>query len=62
MTPNLATKPVFVWLIAAVRRDSDIRTAKIHHITAATEREARQTLVREHVCFFAGRLPVREVS
>jgi hypothetical protein len=51
-------KQTFIWLIGAVRRDSDIRTAKIHHITAETEREARRQLVRDHVCFFAGRLPV----
>lgn len=51
-TPN----PQFTWLIAAVRRDMPTITAKIHHITAETEREARRTLSRDHVCFFAGRI------
>ncbi|MCY2234398.1 host cell division inhibitor Icd-like protein [Klebsiella pneumoniae] len=31
-------------------------TAKIHHIAAASEREARRSLARDHVCFFAGRI------
>ncbi|EOH6066247.1 host cell division inhibitor Icd-like protein [Klebsiella pneumoniae] len=30
--------------------------AQIHHITAHSEREARRSLVRDHVCFFAGRI------
>jgi hypothetical protein len=53
--------PQFIWLIAAVRRDMPKITAKIHHIAAETEREARRTLARDHVCFFAGRLLVAEV-
>lgn len=48
--------PQFIWLIAAVRRDMPTITAKIHHIAAETEREARRTLARDHVCFFAGRI------
>ena len=48
--------PRFIWLIAAVRRDMPTITAKIHHIAAETEREARRTLARDHVCFFAGRI------
>jgi hypothetical protein len=48
--------PHFIWLIAAVRRDMPTITAKIHHIAAETEREARRTLARDHVCFFAGRI------
>jgi hypothetical protein len=31
-------------------------TAKIHHIAADNEHEARRTLARDHVCFFAGRI------
>ncbi|EEZ5657186.1 host cell division inhibitor Icd-like protein, partial [Escherichia coli] len=31
-------------------------TAKIHHIAAETEQEARRSLAREHVTFFAGRI------
>lgn len=49
-------KPSFIWLIAAVRRDMPTITAKIHHIAAETEKEARRSLAREHVCFFAGRI------
>ena len=48
--------PQFIWLIAVVRRDMPTITAKIHHIAAETEREARRTLARDHVCFFAGRI------
>lgn len=48
--------PQFFWYIAAVRRDIPTITAKIHHIAAETEREARRTLARDHVCFFAGRI------
>lgn len=49
-------KPQFIWLIAAVRRDMPTITAKIHHIAAETEQEARRILARDHVCFFAGRI------
>lgn len=56
----MATTPTqnlqFIWLIAAVRRDMPTITAKIHHVAAESEREARQTLARDHVCFFAGRI------
>ena len=48
--------PQFIWLIAAVRRDIPTITAKIHHIAAETEQEARRILARDHVCFFAGRI------
>lgn len=48
--------PQFIWLIAAVRRDMPTITAKIHHIAAPSEQEARRTLARDHVCFFAGRI------
>lgn len=49
-------KPQFIWIIAAVRRDMPTITAKIHHIAAETEQEARRSLARDHVCFFAGRI------
>jgi hypothetical protein len=48
--------PQFIWIIAAVRRDMPTITAKIHHIAAETEQEARRSLARDHVCFFAGRI------
>ncbi|EPL7088927.1 host cell division inhibitor Icd-like protein [Enterobacter hormaechei] len=48
--------PQFIWLIAAVRRDTPTITAKIHHIAAETEKEARRSLAQDHVCFFAGRI------
>ena len=48
--------PQFIWIIAAVRRDMPTITAKIHHIAAETEQEARRILARDHVCFFAGRI------
>nr|WP_296421409.1 host cell division inhibitor Icd-like protein [Phytobacter sp.] len=61
MATTPTQNPQFIWLIAAVRRDMPTITAKIHHIAAETEREARLTLARDHVCFFAGRLLVAEV-
>ena len=57
MLATIPTKnPQFIWLIAAVRRDTPTITAKIHHIAAETEQEARRSLARDHVCFFAGRI------
>ena len=53
-TPN--QNPQFIWIIAAVRRDCPTITAKIHHIASESEQEARRTLARDHVCFFAGRI------
>lgn len=54
--------PQFIWLIAAVRRDMPTLTAKIHHIAADSEHEARRTLTRDHVCFFAGRIRQEAVA
>lgn len=57
--------PKFIWLIGAVRRDCPTITAKIHHIPADSEHEARRLLAGDYVCFFAGRIPsarVQEVS
>lgn len=56
LATTLTQNPQFIWLIAAVRRDMPTITAKIHHIAAETEFEARRTLVRDHICFFAGRI------
>lgn len=56
MATTPTQNPQFIWLIAAVRRDMPTITAKIHHIAAETEQEARRTLARDHVCFFAGRI------
>ncbi|EAQ3480680.1 ash family protein [Salmonella enterica] len=61
----MATTPIqnpqFIWIIAAVRRDSQVIKAVIHHITAKTESEARRTLARDHVTFFVGRVRLSEV-
>ncbi|EMQ3381025.1 ash family protein [Escherichia coli O3:H7] len=56
MATTPTQKPQFIWIIAAVRRDMPTITAKIHHIAAETEQEARRSLAREHVTFFAGRI------
>lgn len=56
MATTPTQNPQFIWIIAAVRRDMPTITAKIHHIAAETEQEARRTLARDHVCFFAGRI------
>ncbi|HBR1848120.1 TPA: host cell division inhibitor Icd-like protein [Klebsiella quasipneumoniae subsp. quasipneumoniae] len=53
-TPTQNTQ--FIWIIAAVRRDMPTIKTQIHHITAHSERESRRSLVRDHVCFFAGRI------
>ena len=54
MATTPTQKPQFIWIIAAVRRDMPTITAKIHHIAAETEQEARRILARDHVCLFAG--------
>ena len=56
MATTPTQKPQFIWIIAAVRRDMPTITAKIHHIAAETEQEARRILAQDHVCFFAGRI------
>lgn len=56
MATTPTQNPQFIWLIAAVRRAMPTITAKIHHIAAETEQEARRILARDHVCFFAGRI------
>lgn len=56
MATTLTQNPQFIWIIAAVRRDMPTIKAQIHHITATSEHEARRSLVRDHVCFFAGRI------
>ncbi|MFN1149399.1 host cell division inhibitor Icd-like protein [Serratia liquefaciens] len=62
MATTLATSQTkFIWLIAAVRRDGPTITAQIHHIPANSEKDARRSLIRDHVCFFAGRIR-QEVS
>ena len=44
MATTPTQNPQFIWLIAAVRRDMPTITAKIHHIAAESEREARRSL------------------
>lgn len=51
MATTPTQNPQFIWIIAAIRRDSQSVTVKIFHVTAVSEREARRTLVRDHVCF-----------
>jgi len=56
MTTPTQTRPQFIWIIAAVRRDYPTNKPVLHHIPAVSEREARCMLARDHVCFFAGRI------
>ncbi len=56
MLATTPTQTAIYLIIAAVRRDCPTITAKIHHIVAESERDARRSLVRDHVCFFAGRI------
>ncbi|HBW7827373.1 TPA: ash family protein [Klebsiella pneumoniae] len=62
MATTPTQNPQFIWIIAAIRRDIESVTIKIFHVTAVSEREARRTLVRDHVCFFAGRIRLTEVD
>ena len=62
MATTPTQKPQVIWIIAAVRRDNPTIRPVLHHIPALSEREARLLLVREHVCFFAGRIPVQELA
>jgi len=56
MATTPTQNPQFIWIIAAVRRDMTTIKAQIHHIAAPSERDARRSLVRDHVCFFSGRI------
>ncbi|PWC12947.1 host cell division inhibitor Icd-like protein [Brenneria corticis] len=51
------TRPEFQYRFLAL----GISSQSIVHITAATEREAREQSPDGHVMVFAGRLPVQEV-
>lgn len=62
MATTPTQNPQFIWIIAAIRRDIEPVTVNIFHVTAISEREARRTLVRDHVCFFAGRIRLTEVD
>ncbi|WP_237932357.1 host cell division inhibitor Icd-like protein [Buttiauxella sp. S19-1] len=56
MATTPTQKPHFIWLIDAVRRDMPTIAATIHHIAAESEQEARRSLARDNICFFAGRI------
>lgn len=62
MATTPTQNPQFIWIIAAIRRDSQSVTVKIFHVTAVSEREARRSLVRDHVCFFTVRIRMPEVN
>lgn len=62
MATTPTKKPQFIWLIAAVRRDCPTISAVIYHIPADSEQNARRALVRDHVCFFAGRIRVEVLA
>ncbi|MEY7428136.1 host cell division inhibitor Icd-like protein [Citrobacter freundii] len=62
MATTPTQNPQFIWIIAAVRRDCPTIKPVLYHISAVNEREARRTLARNHVCFFAGRLRMMEVA
>ncbi|MEB5738600.1 host cell division inhibitor Icd-like protein [Klebsiella aerogenes] len=51
--------PQYIWTIAAIRRDCPKIKPVLHRVAAQTERDARRALVRDHVCFFAGRISVQ---
>ncbi|MFM3027036.1 host cell division inhibitor Icd-like protein [Klebsiella pneumoniae] len=61
MATTPTKNPQYIWIIAAVRREMPTIKPKIYHIAAPSEREARSYLVRDHVCFFAGRIRLTEV-
>lgn len=56
MATTPTQNPQFICIIAAVRRECPTIKPVLHHISAVSEREARRTLARDHVCFFVGRI------
>lgn len=59
LTPS---HPQFVFLFAAVRRNTTTLQPCMLRTVATCEHTARRALVRDYVLSFAGRLPVAEVA
>ncbi|WP_024530886.1 host cell division inhibitor Icd-like protein [Serratia fonticola] len=59
LTPS---HPQFVFLFAAVRRNTNTLQPCMLRTVATCEHAARRALVRDYVLSFAGRLPVAEVA
>ncbi|RDL12656.1 Ash family protein [Serratia fonticola] len=59
LTPS---HPQFVFLFAAVRRNTTTLQPCMLRTIATCEHAARRALVRDYVLSFAGRLPVAEVA
>lgn len=59
LTPS---HPQFVFLFAAVRRNTTTLQSCMLRTVATCEHTARRALVRDYVLSFAGRLPVAEVA
>ena len=59
LTPS---HPQFVFLFAAVRRNTTTLQPCMLRTVATCEHAARRALVRDYVLSFAGRLPVAEVA
>ncbi|MEA9393503.1 host cell division inhibitor Icd-like protein [Acerihabitans sp. TG2] len=63
----MATSPIishsaFTFIFAAVRRSVPNSRPCMVRTIATCEHDARQSLARDYVLSFAGRLPVREVA
>lgn len=52
----------FVFIFAAIRRNSPKIAPEMRHVSAFSENEARKVLVSDFVLLFAGRLPIQEVE
>ncbi len=60
-SPNISHS-AFTFIFAAVRRSVPNSRPCMVRTIAACEHDARQSLARDYVLSFAGRLPVREVA
>lgn len=52
----------FVFIFAAIRRDSPKIAPEMRHVSAFSENEARKVLASDFILLFAGRLPIQEVE
>ncbi|MDP8860702.1 host cell division inhibitor Icd-like protein [Serratia marcescens] len=52
----------FVFIFAAIRRNSTEIAPEMRHVSAFSENEARKVLVSDFILLFAGRLPIQEVE
>ncbi|WP_165385142.1 host cell division inhibitor Icd-like protein [Serratia marcescens] len=52
----------FVFIFAAIRRNSTEIAPEMRHVSAFSEREARKALASDFILLFAGRLPIHALN